>query len=166
MILLLLSSFWTSRGHRFRPFPTPVLAFLSTARRVRNFHCSSNFIGYYIADLLSRAIKENLEQKCAQYPLVKYAIRQSNSSAIASKDESTADPKSLVLLKYEVHYFNSQPLPLTWAATMRTTLCFALLLYPGALGLGVYLMNSASLRVWSPIDPGVAEVTFAPISCP
>ena len=49
---------------------------------------------------------------------------------------------------------------------MRTTLCLALLLYPGALGLGVYLMNSASLRVWSPIDPGVAEVTFAPISCP
>lgn len=35
----------------------------------------------------------------------------------------------------------------TCAATMRTTLCLALLLYPGAFGLGVYLMNSASLRV-------------------
>lgn len=26
-------------------------------------------------------------------------------------------------------------------------------------------MNSASLRVWSPMEPGVAEETFAPMSC-
>lgn len=31
--------------------------------------------------------------------------------------------------------------------------------------MGVYLMNSASLRVWSPMEPGVADVTLAPISC-
>lgn len=54
---------------------------------------------------------------------------------------------------------------LTCAATMRTTLCLALLLKPGAFGLGVYLMNSASLRVCSPMDPGVADVTLAPMSC-
>lgn len=52
---------------------------------------------------------------------------------------------------------------LTCAATMRTTLCLALVLYPGALGFGVYLMNSASFLVCSPIAVGVAEDTFAPI---
>lgn len=53
----------------------------------------------------------------------------------------------------------------TCAATMRTTLCLAFVLKPGAFGFGVYLMNSASLRVWSAMDPGVAEVTLAPINC-
>lgn len=68
------------------------------------------------------------------------------------------DPNPIYIIPYKTQ-------TLTWAATIRTTLCLALLLYPGALGFGVYLMNSASLRVCSPIDVGVAEVTLAPINC-
>ena len=41
---LLLSSFWTSRGHRCRPFFPPVLAFIFLSRiRVQQSHCSSIF---------------------------------------------------------------------------------------------------------------------------
>ena len=41
---LLLSSFWTSRGHRCRPFSPPVLAFnIFIAHRVQQSHCSSIF---------------------------------------------------------------------------------------------------------------------------
>ena len=38
-----LSSFWTSRGHRCRPFFPPVLAFNFIAHRVQQPHCSSIF---------------------------------------------------------------------------------------------------------------------------
>ena len=40
---LLLSSFWTSRGHTCRPFSSLVLAFNFIAHRVQQSHCSSNF---------------------------------------------------------------------------------------------------------------------------
>ena len=41
-LTLLLSSFWTSRGHRCRPFFPPVLAFIFfIAHRVQQSHCSS-----------------------------------------------------------------------------------------------------------------------------
>ena len=39
----LLSSFWTSRGHRCRSFSTPVLAFIFIAHRVQQSRCSSTF---------------------------------------------------------------------------------------------------------------------------
>ena len=40
----LLSTFWTSHGHRCRPFCPPVLAFnFSRAYRVQQSHCSSIF---------------------------------------------------------------------------------------------------------------------------
>ena len=37
----LLSSFWTSRGHRCRPFSPPALVFNFIAHRVQQVHCSS-----------------------------------------------------------------------------------------------------------------------------
>ena len=45
----LLSSFWTSRSHRCRPFPPPVLPSIFIAYRVQQSHCSSisRFIRLY-----------------------------------------------------------------------------------------------------------------------
>ena len=39
----LLSSFWTSRGHRCRPFSPPVLGSIYIAHRVQQSHCSPIF---------------------------------------------------------------------------------------------------------------------------
>ena len=41
---VVLSSFWTSRGHTCRPFPPPVRAFIFIAHRIQHSLCSSIFI--------------------------------------------------------------------------------------------------------------------------
>ena len=62
-LTLSLSSFWTSRGHRCRPFFPPVLASIFIAHRVQQSHCSSIFHRVKIANSRSRAFRKSI---CSQ----------------------------------------------------------------------------------------------------
>ena len=52
--------FWTSRGHRCRPFSPPERAFIFIAHRVQHSHCSSIFI-------------ECCQLTLSRFPLINYA---------------------------------------------------------------------------------------------
>ena len=59
----LLSSFWTSRGHRCRPFPTPVLAFNFIAHRVQQSRCSSIFHRVLLTNALALSASQFVRKK-------------------------------------------------------------------------------------------------------
>ena len=60
---LLLSSFWTSRGHKCRPFSSPVLAFNFIAHRVRQSHCSSIFHRVLLTHALALSASQFVRKK-------------------------------------------------------------------------------------------------------
>ena len=64
---LSLSSFWTSRGHRCRPFSSPVLAFnFFIAHRVQQFHCSSIFHRVLLTHALALSASQFVHKKKSQ----------------------------------------------------------------------------------------------------
>ena len=64
---LLLSSFWTSRGHRCCPFSPPVLAFNSfIAHRVQQSHCSSIFHRVLLTHALALSASQFVHKKKSQ----------------------------------------------------------------------------------------------------
>ena len=69
---LLLSSFWTSRGHRCRPFFPPVLAFhVFIAHRVQQPHCSSIFHRVLLKLKLSRFPQVNLCARKSPHEIIR-----------------------------------------------------------------------------------------------
>ena len=62
----LLSSSWTSRGHRRRPFSPPVLAFNFIAHRVQQSHCSSIFHRVLLTHALALSATQFLHKKKSQ----------------------------------------------------------------------------------------------------
>ena len=60
---LVLSSFWTSRGHRCRPFSPPVLAFNFNAHRVQQSHCSSIFHRVLLTHALALSASQFVHKK-------------------------------------------------------------------------------------------------------
>ena len=65
-LTLLLSSFWTSRGHRCRPFSPPVLALNFIAHRVQQSHCSSIFHRVLLAHALALSASQVVHKKKSQ----------------------------------------------------------------------------------------------------
>ena len=63
---LLLSSFWTSRGHRCRSFCPPVLAFNFIAHRVQQSHCSSIFHRVLLTHALALSASQFVPKKKSQ----------------------------------------------------------------------------------------------------
>ena len=63
-LTLLLSSFWTSRGHRCRLFPPPrVLASIFIAHRVQQSHCSSTFHRVLLTHALALSARQSVHKK-------------------------------------------------------------------------------------------------------
>ena len=62
----LLSSFWTSRVHRCRPFSPPVLAFNFIAHRVQQSHCSSIFHRVLLTHALALSASQFVHKKKSQ----------------------------------------------------------------------------------------------------
>ena len=61
---LLLSSFWTSCGHRCRPFSPPVLAFnFFIAHMVQQSHCSSIFHRVLLTNALALSASQFVHKK-------------------------------------------------------------------------------------------------------
>ena len=70
----LISSFWTSRGHRCRPFSPPVLAFICIALRVQQSPLLVDFLSS-VANSRSRAfLKSNCAQLKVPTNLYEYAL--------------------------------------------------------------------------------------------
>ena len=63
---LLLSSFWTGRGHRCRPFSPPVLAFNFIAHEVQQSHCSSIFHRVLLIHALALSASQFAHKKKSQ----------------------------------------------------------------------------------------------------
>ena len=63
---LILSSFWTSRGHRCRPFSPPVLAFSFIAHRVQQSHCSSIFYRVLLTHAFALSASQFVHKKKSQ----------------------------------------------------------------------------------------------------
>ena len=62
----LISGFWTSRGHKCRPFSPQVLAFNFTAHRVEQSHCSSIFHRVLLAHALALSASQFVHKKMSQ----------------------------------------------------------------------------------------------------
>ena len=63
-LTLLLSSFWTSRGHRCRPFSPPVLSpSVFIAHRVQQPHCSSIFHRMLLTHALALSASQFVHNK-------------------------------------------------------------------------------------------------------
>ena len=66
-LTLLLSSFWTSRGHRCRPFSPPVLSpSVFIAHRVQQPHCSSIFHRMLLTHALALSASQFVHKKKSQ----------------------------------------------------------------------------------------------------
>ena len=65
-LTLLLSSFWTSRGHRFRPFTPWFLPSILIAHRVQQSHCSSIFHRVLLTHALALSASQFLHKKNSQ----------------------------------------------------------------------------------------------------
>ena len=64
---LLSTSFWTSRGHRCRPFPPPpVLAFNFITQRVQLSHCSSIFHRVLLTHAVALSASQCVHKKKSQ----------------------------------------------------------------------------------------------------
>ena len=71
----LLSSFWTSRGHRCRPSSPRFLPSIFIAHRVQRSHCSSIFHGVFVANSCSRAFRKSISaQEKVPTNLYEYAL--------------------------------------------------------------------------------------------
>ena len=78
-LTLLLSSFWTSRGHRCRLFSLPVLASsIFVAHRVQQSHCSSIFHGVLLTYALALSASQFVHKKKSQriYPSMHSATQR------------------------------------------------------------------------------------------
>ena len=60
---LLPSSFWTSRGHRYRPFPPRFLPSIFIAHRVQQFHCPSIFHRVLLTHALALSASQFVHKK-------------------------------------------------------------------------------------------------------
>ena len=67
-LTLLLSSFWSSRGHRCRPFPHPprFLFSIFIAHRVQRSHCSSIFHRVLLTHALALSASQFVHKKKSQ----------------------------------------------------------------------------------------------------
>ena len=65
-LTLVLSSFWTSRGHRCRPFCPRVLPSIFIAHRVQQSHCSSIFHRMLLTHALALSASEFVHKKKSQ----------------------------------------------------------------------------------------------------
>ena len=62
-LTLLFSSFWTSRGHRCRPFCPPFLASSFIAHKVQQSHCSSIFCRVLLTHALALSASRFMHKK-------------------------------------------------------------------------------------------------------
>ena len=65
-LTLLLSSFWTSRGHRCRPSPPRFLPSIFIAHRVQQSHCSSIFHRVLVTHALALSASQFVHKKKSQ----------------------------------------------------------------------------------------------------
>ena len=65
-LTLVLSSFWTSRGHRCRPFSPRFLPSICIAHRVQQSHCSSIFFRVLLTHAVALSASQFVHKKNSQ----------------------------------------------------------------------------------------------------